>query len=58
MRVEGAARLASSSRLEHDHDISEDDLRRSKDELERLTARYVAEIDELLDHKERELGEV
>ena len=44
-------------RLERDHAISEDDLRRSERELQKLTDRFVAEIDELLSHKERELME-
>src|SRR6266571_4112363 len=35
-------------RLERDHAISEDDLRRSEKELQRLTDHYVGEIDVLL----------
>jgi ribosome recycling factor len=45
-------------RLEHDHDISEDDLKRSEKELQRLTDHHVAEVDSVLGHKEKELGEV
>ncbi len=45
-------------RLEREHAISEDDLRRSEKELQRLTDQYVAEIDERLEHKEQELREV
>jgi len=45
-------------RLEREHAISEDDLRRSEKELQHLTDRYVAEIDQKLEHKERELREV
>jgi ribosome recycling factor len=45
-------------RLERDHVISEDDLRRAEKELQRLTDQYVAEIDEIVANKERELGEV
>lgn len=45
-------------RLEHDHAISEDDLRRAEKELQRLTDQYVAEIDQVLEHKEKELMEV
>jgi ribosome recycling factor len=45
-------------RLEHDHDISEDDLRRSEKDLQRLTDQYVTEIDRILEHKEKELMEV
>ena len=45
-------------RLKKDGDISEDDLSRSEKELQRLTDAHVAEIDELLGHKEKELMEV
>jgi ribosome recycling factor len=45
-------------RLERDHTISEDDLRRGEKELQRLTDQYVAEVDEASAHKERELLEV
>lgn len=45
-------------RLERDHTISEDDLHRSEKELQRITDQYVAEIDEYLRHKEKELREV
>ncbi len=45
-------------RLEHDHEISEDDLKRSEKELQRLTDHFVTEVDQALGHKEKELGEV
>ena len=45
-------------RLERDHTISEDDLRRGEKELQRLTDQFVAEVDEASSHKERELLEV
>jgi ribosome recycling factor len=45
-------------RLEREHAISEDDLRRSEKDLQRLTDQYVSEIDTLLEHKEKELSEV
>jgi ribosome recycling factor len=45
-------------RLEREHAISEDDLIRGEKELQRLTDRFVAEIDEIQDHKEQELMEV
>jgi len=45
-------------RLEREHAISEDDLRRAEKELQRLTDQFVADIDERLEHKERELKEV
>ena len=45
-------------RLERAGDISEDDLARSEKELQKLTDRFVAEIDEIQGHKEQELMEV
>ena len=45
-------------RLEHEHEISEDDLRRAEKELQRLTDQFVTEVDQALEHKEKELGEV
>jgi len=45
-------------RLEREHAISEDDLRRSEKELQRLTDQYIGEIEELLGHKEKELREI
>ncbi|MBX9386832.1 ribosome recycling factor [Streptomonospora nanhaiensis] len=39
-------------------DIGEDEGHRAQDELDELTQKYVAEIDELLKHKESELLEV
>jgi ribosome recycling factor len=48
----------SLERLEREHTISEDDLRRSEQQLQKLTDQHVAEIDERLEHKEKELMEV
>jgi ribosome recycling factor len=45
-------------RLEREHTISEDDLRRAEKELQHLTDQFVADIDEKLEHKEQELREV
>jgi ribosome recycling factor len=45
-------------RLEREGSISEDDLVRSEKELQKLTDRHTATIDEALAHKERELKEV
>jgi ribosome recycling factor len=45
-------------RLKKDGEISEDDLHRSEKELQRLTDTYVAHIEEVLGHKEKELMEV
>lgn len=45
-------------RLEREHTISEDELLRAEKELQKQTDQHVAEIDELLLHKEKELMEV
>ncbi len=45
-------------RMEREHAISEDDLRRAEKELQRLTDHFIDEIDSLLGHKEKELMEV
>jgi ribosome recycling factor len=45
-------------KLERDRSISEDELSRGETELQKLTDRHVAEIDEIQRHKESELMEV
>jgi ribosome recycling factor len=45
-------------RLEREHAISEDDLRRAEKEIQRFTDQHVAEVDQILGHKESELWEV
>jgi ribosome recycling factor len=45
-------------KLEREHLISEDELTRGEKELQKLTDRHVAEIDEFQRHKESELMEV
>jgi ribosome recycling factor len=45
-------------KLEKDSAISEDELVRGEKELQKLTDRFVAEIDEIQRHKEQELMEV
>jgi ribosome recycling factor len=45
-------------KLEHDGDISEDDLTRAEKDLQKVTDRFVAEIDQIQGHKEQELMEV
>jgi ribosome recycling factor len=45
-------------KLEQGGGISEDDLVRAEKELQKLTDRFVAEIDEMQGHKEQELMEV
>jgi len=44
--------------LQKDGEISEDDLKRSEKDLQKLTDQYVAHIEELLNHKEKELLEI
>jgi ribosome recycling factor len=46
------------SRLAKDGETGEDDVVRAEKELEKTTASYVAQVDELLKHKEAELLEV
>jgi ribosome recycling factor len=48
----------SLDKLAKDGDAGEDDVHRAEKELEDVTHRYVAQIDELLKHKEDELSEV
>ena len=45
-------------KLERDGAISEDDLMRGEKDLQKLTDRFVGEIDEIQQHKEKELLEV
>jgi ribosome recycling factor len=45
-------------KLERDGGISEDDLIRAEKELQKLTDRFVAEVDQIQGHKEQELMEV
>jgi ribosome recycling factor len=45
-------------KLEREHAISEDDLKRAEKELQKLTDQFVAEVDEIQRHKEHELLEV
>lgn len=52
-------RRHSKSDMESMHgEISDDDIRRGEEELQKLTDRYVEKIDRLLAHKEEELLEV
>lgn len=44
--------------LEREGGISEDDLVRSEKELQKLTDKHVAEIDEVIAHKDQELKEI
>lgn len=52
-------RRHAKSDMESMHgEISDDDIRRGEDELQKLTDRYIEQIDRLLGHKEDELLEV
>lgn len=41
-----------------EHEISEDDERRAEERIQKLTDRYIAELDQILAHKEQELMEI
>ncbi len=43
--------------LEKSHDISEDDLHKTLDKIQQLTVKYIKEVDELLEWKEKEIME-
>jgi ribosome recycling factor len=45
-------------KLEREGTISEDDLVRSEKELQKLTDRHIADVDEVVAHKEAELREI
>ena len=45
-------------KLEREHAISEDELRRAEKELQKLTDQYVAEVDTIVAAKEKELSEI
>ncbi len=44
--------------LEKEGEVSEDESRRAQDQVQRLTERFVGEVDSLLEAKEREIREV
>jgi len=50
--------LADIKELQKEKEISEDDERRSSDEVQKITDRFVAEVDKLLAAKEAELMQV
>jgi ribosome recycling factor len=58
--IRGVRRHAKESleKLKKDGDLSEDEERRAEGDLQKLTDRYVHEVDEHLKHKEAELSEV
>jgi ribosome recycling factor len=55
------ARKEANDRIkadQKDNDLSEDDARRQQDEVQKLTDRYIQQLDELLRNKEAEVMEV
>lgn len=44
--------------MEKEHEISQDDEKRAHDEVQKLTDKHVEDINEALEHKEKELMEV
>jgi ribosome recycling factor len=48
----------AAKKLEKDGEISQDDLRRAQDDIQKLTDRFIEQIDELLKAKEKEIMEV
>lgn len=44
--------------FEKSHDISEDDFKRGQDEVQKLTDKFIKEVDNILEMKEREIMEV
>ncbi|HEB76477.1 MAG TPA: ribosome recycling factor [Nitrospirae bacterium] len=45
-------------RLEKDEHVSEDDIKRGLEEIQKLTDAYIKAVDEVLQHKEKEIMEV
>ncbi|MGB9716330.1 MAG: ribosome recycling factor [Thermodesulfovibrionales bacterium] len=45
-------------RLEKEKHLSEDDVKRFQEEIQKLTDSFIAKVDEILNHKEKEIMEV
>jgi len=45
-------------RFEKEKHLSEDDVKRSQDEIQKITDSYIVKVDEVLTHKEKEIMEV
>lgn len=50
--------MESLKKLEKDHKISQDEHRQKSDEVQKLTDRYVKQVDDVLAHKEKEIKTV
>ena len=44
--------------MEKEKEISEDDLKKGQEEVQKITDSYIAKVDETLVHKEKEIMEV
>ncbi len=51
-------RRDANTQLKESKEISEDDERRGGDVIQKLTDKYIAEVDVLLEHKEKDLMEI
>jgi ribosome recycling factor len=58
VRLLAARRTTRLKKLQKSGELSEDDARRATDDVQKRTDKYVAEIDTLCKHKEKELMEV
>ncbi|NLC63053.1 MAG: ribosome recycling factor, partial [Thermoanaerobacterales bacterium] len=45
-------------KMQKNGDISEDELKRSQDEIQKITDKYIDEVDKVLSAKEKEIMEV
>lgn len=45
-------------KLEKDHNISKDDLEAGREDTQKLTDRFIQEVDQILSHKEKEIMEI
>ena len=45
-------------KMQKDHQISEDDEKRSHDEIQKMTDKYIEQVNDVLKHKEKEILEV
>ena len=57
-RSKGRARPRPRVIGRHDGDVGEDDVRRAEKQLDDVTHKFTAQVDDLLKHKESELLEV
>ena len=50
--------ISDAKEFEKEKAISEDELHRAQDEIQKITDRYIQKVDELIDKKEKEVLEV